>query len=230
MSSLNRGDLDGILLDTVSIDQYKAKLDSDNIVVAFTLKMLEAAQDVRAFADRGDFGILDSEVILTADLSNNYQVLFEFNRDKTFLHYILKLCKYLCQLSNLKKFKFVSYLTTNYITLNKTNILKTVRLVKTDKEELVTKKMLFTFFNGNIEFEKTYIIVPCYNGKLKLKYIGQTTDELIESYVKINHIDLLAQEKYEPIFLGDQYHILNFGEYLVIKNQDTDLILMFKQL
>ena len=90
--------------------------------------------------------------------------------------------------------------------------------------------MLFTFFNGNIEFEKTYIIVPCYNGKLKLKYIGQTTDELIESYVKINHIDLLAQEKYEPIFLGDQYHILNFGEYLVIKNQDTDLILMFKQL
>ena len=91
MSSLNRGDLDGILLDTVSIDQYKAKLSEDNIVVAFTFKILEATNDVRDFIERGDFGILDSEVILTADLSNNYQLLLEFDRNKTFLHYILKL-------------------------------------------------------------------------------------------------------------------------------------------
>ena len=63
-----------------------------------------------------------------------------------------------------------------------------------------------------------------------MKYIGQTTDELIESYVKVNNIDLLAQEKLEPIFLGDTYHVLNFGDYLTIKNQDTDLILMFKNL
>ena len=230
MSSLNRGDLDGILLDTVSIDQYKAKLSEDNIVVAFTFKILEATNDVRDFIERGDFGILDSEVILTADLSNNYQLLLEFDRNKTFLHYILKLCKYLIQLSDVKKFKFVSYLTTNYVTLNKTNLIKLVRLVKVDKNELVVKKMIYEFFNGNVSFEKNDIIVPCYNGKLKLNYIGQTTDELIESYVKINQIDLLDQEKYETIFLGDQYHVLNFGQYLVIKNQDTDLILMFKNL
>ena len=47
MSSLVQGDLDGILLDLVSIDQYQSKLSDDNIVVAFTFKILEAANDVR---------------------------------------------------------------------------------------------------------------------------------------------------------------------------------------
>lgn len=230
MSSINQGDLRGALIDTVSIDQYKAKLDEDNIVVAFTFRFLEAANDVREFIDRGDFGVLDTEVILTADLFNNYQLLIEFNRDKTFLHYILKLCKYLYKMSDVQKFKFVSYLTTKYITLNRANILKTVRLIKVDKQELVTRKMLFKFFNTNIEFIKDGIIVPCYGGRLKLRYVGQTTDELIESFVKVHKINLLDQEKLEPIFLGDHYHILNFGTHLTIKNTDTDVILMFKNL
>lgn len=230
MSSLVQGDLDGILLDLVSIDQYQSKLSDDNIVVAFTFKILEAANDVREFLDRGEFGILDTEVIMTADLTNNYMLLIEFNRDKKFLHYILKVCKYLINLSDVKKFKFISYLGTEYVTLNRSNLIKYVRLIKVDKAEILTKKMIFYFFNKNVKFDKNAVIVPCYAGKLRLKYIGRTTEELVESFVKVNNIDLLDQEKVAPIFIGDQYHIINLGKYIAIKNNDTDAMLMFENL
>lgn len=229
MSSLNIGDLNGVLVDLVSIDQYQSKLSDDNIVVSFTVKFLEASNDLREFVDRGDFGVLDSETILTSDLSNNYQLLLEFNRDKKFLHYILKLTKYLIKMSDVSKFKFVSFLSNDYVTLNKTNILKLIRLNKIDKKELDTKKMLFNFFNQNIKFNGNLIIVPGYNEKLLLRYKGKTTEELIESFVKVNNIDLLAQEK-TPIFLGDTFHPIVMGKYIAIKNQDLDVILMFEQI
>lgn len=230
MSSLVKGDLNGILLDLVSIDQYQSKLSDDNIVVAFTFRILEAANDVRDFIDRGVFGSLDTEVIMTADLSNNYLLLVEFNRDKKFLHYILKLCKYLSLLSDVKKFKFTSYLTTDYVTLNRTNLIKLVRMVKVDKAELLTQKMIFYFFNKNVKFDNGLVIVPSYGGKLYLKYVGRTNEELIESFVKVNNIDLLSLDKLEPIFIGDQYHIINLGDYVAIKNNDTDLMLMFEKI
>lgn len=230
--ALQQGDLRDCIDNVISIDTYRPKLMPDNIVVCFKILDSECGIDLRYFIDKGNFETLDTEVSLYPSEDNKYSLFVEFDRTYKFPEQLLKLIKYIEKLANQQEWKFTSYLyDIEPVALTFENIKKFVRLTKLTDSHVDTYIMLTTFFKGYLkDIHKNIINIKTYNGDITLKYIGETDDTKLESFVEDQKIDLLSQEKVEVPFLSDLYHILNLGEYLVIRRTDTDKILMFKQL
>lgn len=230
--ALQQGDLKDCIDNVISIDTYRPKLMPDNIVVCFKILDSECGIDLRYFIDKGSFETLDTEVSLYPSDDNRYNLFVEFDRTYKFPEQLLKLIKYIEKLANQQEWKFTSYLyDVEPIELTVENIKKFVRLTKLTDSHVDTYIMLTTFFKGYLkDIHKNVITLKTYNDDLTLKYIGETDDNLLEKFVIDNKIDLLQQEKIDVPFLSDLYHILNLGEYLVIRRTDTDKTLMFKQL
>lgn len=230
--ALQQGDLKDCIDNVISIDVYKPKLMPDNIVVCFKILDSECGIDLRYFIDKGSFDTVDTEVSLYPSDDNRYSLFVEFERNDKFPEHLLKLIKYIEKLANQQEWKFTSYLyDIEPVELNAENIKKFVRLTKLTDSQVDTYIMLTTFFKGYLtDIHANTIKLKTYDGDLNLKYIGETNDDLLERFVVENDIDVLQQEKIEVPFLSDLYHILNLGEYLVIRRTDTDKTLMFKQL
>lgn len=81
--NLENGDL-AMLLDTsITIDEYKSKMGSDDeiIVVAFTIQNKDAAQDLTGFIERSYDWILDADNSPGELDSGKYLVFVEINRE-----------------------------------------------------------------------------------------------------------------------------------------------------
>ena len=60
---LKSGDLEGVISDSFSIDQYKSKMgnDANIIVLAFTVEGQQPAKDLERFAETGYKSVLDAD-------------------------------------------------------------------------------------------------------------------------------------------------------------------------
>lgn len=88
MKKINEGlrpnDLRGMMLDIVSIDEYKSKIDDAAIVIAFYAKNKEAANDANRFIQKSYVDLLDTEVSSAPDQKGHYLVFVELLlNDKT---------------------------------------------------------------------------------------------------------------------------------------------------
>ena len=81
---LRPGDLEHLILNKVSIDQFEPKTGSDKEVLVMGLysKDEEPAQDLARFIERGYVGVKDTEVSPGPDEDGNYMVFVEINKDK----------------------------------------------------------------------------------------------------------------------------------------------------
>ena len=79
---LKAGDLDGVISNKFSIDQYKSKMGEDKniMVLAFTVDTLAPAKDLERFAETGYTKILDAE-------ETTIQAAKEMEAKKSRLHY-----------------------------------------------------------------------------------------------------------------------------------------------
>ena len=84
--SLKNGDLAGMILPDVSIDEFEPKAGEEKnvIVVAFYLKDQEPADDLNTFIQRGFIDTLDVEVSPNTDEEGHYLVFVEMSRDDSF--------------------------------------------------------------------------------------------------------------------------------------------------
>ena len=81
---LRPGDLEHLILNKVSIDQFEPKTGSDREVLVMGLysKDEEPAQDLARFIERGYVGVKDTEVSPGPDEDGNYMVFVEISKDK----------------------------------------------------------------------------------------------------------------------------------------------------
>lgn len=81
---LRPGDLEHLILNKVSIDQFEPKTGSDKEVLVMGLysKDEEPAHDLARFIERGYVGVKDTEVSPGPDEDGNYMVFVEINKDK----------------------------------------------------------------------------------------------------------------------------------------------------
>ena len=81
---LRPGDLEHLILNKVSIDQFEPKTGSDKEVLVMGLysKDEEPAQDLARFIERGYVGVKDTEVSPGPDEDGNYMVFVEISKDK----------------------------------------------------------------------------------------------------------------------------------------------------
>ena len=81
---LRPGDLQHLILNKVSVDQFEPKTGDEKEVLVMGLysKDEEPAQDLARFIERGYIGIKDTEVSPGPDEDGNYMVFVEIQKDK----------------------------------------------------------------------------------------------------------------------------------------------------
>lgn len=111
--SLKNGDLKGMILPSVSIDEFQPKAgdDSDVIVVAFYLLDQDPADDLNTFIQRGVIDTLDVEVSPNTDDDGRYLVFVEMSRDDSFPNKFQALLKDVENVSGPTEWKVKTYLS-----------------------------------------------------------------------------------------------------------------------
>jgi hypothetical protein len=111
--SLKNGDLKGMILPMVSIDEFQPKAgeDTEVIVVAFYLMDQDPADDLNTFIQRGVIDSLDVEVSPNTDDEGRYLVFVEMSRDDTFPNKFQALLKDVENVSGPMEWKVKTYLS-----------------------------------------------------------------------------------------------------------------------
>lgn len=135
MSNLNEGlrqdDLQYLVSNYISVDQYTSKLDDDNITVAFFCNEKEAAEDLLDFLEKiyyielRDIEISDS---LTED--NKYILFVEFERNLNFPKILLDMLDSVNNITHNKDWKFKTFNMEDKMDATIDNLNQYVRLSK----------------------------------------------------------------------------------------------------
>ena len=90
---LRPGDLEHLILNKVSIDQFEPKTGSDKEVLVMGLysKDEEPAQDLARFIERGYIGVMDTEVSPGPDEDGNYMVFVEMKKDREVMKRVVEI-------------------------------------------------------------------------------------------------------------------------------------------
>lgn len=81
---LREGDLEGLVLPHLSIDEFESKLDDDAVVVAFHVLDRDPANDLNRFIQKGAVALLDTDVSPAPNEDGYYVVFVELERNDTF--------------------------------------------------------------------------------------------------------------------------------------------------
>lgn len=128
--TLRPGDLEYLVSDTLSIDQYTSKADEDNITVGIFVDDKNAGRDLYSLLSR-----IFIDEIRDIDLSNNitkqnaYPLFVEFSRNKYFYNILEDLIDTLSRLTGIKKWYFKSE-DNEKREINEENIISFIRLSK----------------------------------------------------------------------------------------------------
>ena len=82
---LQAGDLEGVVSNKFSIDQFKSKMgeDANIVVLAFTVDSLAPAKDLEHFAETGYKDIMDADATPGTMEDGKHKVFVEFQRKET---------------------------------------------------------------------------------------------------------------------------------------------------
>lgn len=143
---LKQNDLEYLVSNYISIDQYTSKIDDDNITVAFFCNEKEVADDLRDFIEKIYYiEIRDIEISDSLTEDNKYILFVEFERNIAFPKLLMDMIDSINRVTNNKDWKFKTFDMNERQDLSLDNINKYVRLTKLrntkevqmDKEESV---------------------------------------------------------------------------------------------
>lgn len=232
---LKKNDLNDMVYDIVTIDDYASKMGEDkNIVtIGFQVASKEAANDLCDFIEKGNDYILDADVSAGELDNNEYLVFVEIKRNKQIYENIIDLLNDIMKLSGIEEFKFRYYKQFRSHVVNMENL---ERLIPSDPEEygIQTKDnndnydhffkdstVESVYMKGDfIIFEKSYnkkivFEVIDYGSPEYIKPILDGSFEIMESYPVINYLTK---------YLGD-YNISKYGDIITMENQTNVLAL-----
>lgn len=123
---LRPGDLEHLILPSISIDEFEPKSGQpDNVVVVgFFAQDQEPANDLATFIERGSHKILDTEVSPAPDEEGRYLVFVEMNRDSEMFYNTTKIVKDISKLVNVDEWEFKFHGSDRTIIVSATEIQK----------------------------------------------------------------------------------------------------------
>ena len=112
---LKAGDLEGVVGNRFSIDQYKSKMgdDKDVCVLAFTVEGPEPAKDLERFAEKGYKNILDADATPGSLEDGKHKVFVEFARTPEVITQIMSFLEDLKKLTNIDQFEYTYHKNEN---------------------------------------------------------------------------------------------------------------------
>lgn len=149
---VRQGDLEYMVSQFISVDQYSTKINNDNIVVSFFVKEQDAASDMGDFLSKNFFDIInDIEVSDSPTCNGDYQVFLEMERNKYFPEKLCKIIKILELLTGEQDWCFKTFKTERSLPLTKENLIKSVDLRIEDEPEEVKDDIIDVPMFGKIK-------------------------------------------------------------------------------
>jgi hypothetical protein len=181
---LHAGDLRMLVDNILEIDSYASKMGEDKeiVVLAFTVKSKEPADDLVNFVENGYDFVLDADTSPGELSDGKYKVFVEIERNRHITKQILELLNGLSYLTEIDDFKFRYHKSFHSLDADADNLDKMVPQTKEDYEVTVQEGVINNFSNF---FGRSYL----------------------ES-VNVDHEDIVFQKKYaEPL----RMRIADFG-------------------
>ena len=181
---LQAGDLRMLVDNIFEIDSYASKMGEDKeiVVLAFTVKSKEPADDLVDFVENGYDFVLDADTSPGELSDGKYKVFIEIERNRHITKQILELLNGLGNLTEIDDFKFRYHKSFHSLDADDDNLDEMVPQTKEDYEVTVQEGIMDNFSNF---FGRSYL----------------------ES-VNVDHEDIVFQKKYaEPL----RMRIADFG-------------------
>lgn len=155
---LEKNDLTDLIDNTISIDQYKPKIGSDNetIVVAFTVKYENPADDLADFINTSHIPHLDVESSTVPNEDGFFKVFVEFERDNKIIQKILDLLNHISKLTGNMKWDYIYFSKKEKTPISAENLKNDVITNQTVYDKLYKKKDAKDSIKERIEFLLKY--------------------------------------------------------------------------
>lgn len=232
VEGLKTGDLTDLCLNTISIDQFKSKINDDCIVVAFYILYINPAKDLNAFIQKTAIDIIDTEVSPAPTEDGYYVVFVEFPRGKNFCDSILHLVYSIRSLTGNSEWFFRCVNNKDALELTKENLEKYIDVPKTVKE-----KIMRYFYNSDadtINIEKNVIRISRNNNVLEGKFLGYgNNDKLFEKLelknkpFSLNESSFALQRKIKDL-LGMNWDANIIENNMIISKLNSDKSVIIK--
>lgn len=185
MTQINEGlrpnDLQYLVSNYISVDQYTSKLDNDNITVAFFCNELEVANDLKDFIEKNFYiEIKDIEIADSLTEDNKYILFVELERNINFPKILLNVIDSINNITANKDWSFKTFNMNNKAELSLENINQYVRLSKLRNGDL-------TIENNEKKVEESFKPIVINDHGWKRTYF-------IKGYVSQNEMERMIAE------------------------------------
>ncbi|MAV94238.1 MAG: hypothetical protein CMA31_00950 [Euryarchaeota archaeon] len=232
---LQTADLRNLVYDIFEIDSFKSKMgeDKDIVVLSFSVKSQEPANDLMNFLEKGYPFVLDADVTSGEQPDGTYKVFVEMERGRDIPAQITEIVDGVQKLAELDDMKFRYYKNFNSLNADEQNIAETVPLdvegyeIRVNETNMENYKNFFSksyldsieVLQDNITFKKIYA-EPL---KFKIDNFGKAEDiqkQITEQFNINSYPEIIYLTKY----LGD-YNISIYGTQYLIENAGYTLVL-----
>lgn len=125
LEGLEKNDLNYLIKDVISVDQYEGKLSKNSIVVVFYIKDKKASRELEDFIQKFPSDtLLMTEINDVQNEDNYYQLYVDFERKKQFVDEILELLDEIKKLTNIKEWKMKIGKNKFIYRVNRENLIK----------------------------------------------------------------------------------------------------------
>ena len=138
---LKAGDLEGVVSNRFSIDQYKSKMGEDRniMVLAFTVDGQAPARDLERFAETGYKAIMDADATPGTMEDGKHRVFIEFARKPDVISHIVSFLEDLKKLTNHECFEYTYHKGQNPTTVSDSTLAETVPTTPEAYEQRVSE-------------------------------------------------------------------------------------------
>ena len=231
---LRKGDLDGMVLPLITIDEYESKISDDkSIVVGFYVFEEDAAHDLSNFIERAPYMILDTDVSPAPTKDGYYVCFVEIQRSNDFGTSLTKLLSDLTLLTNVEDWQFttVKLPKDKIVKLNDDTLLKYVDSEPRHGEDK-GRKNVNEFFRDSSLSEVTLSenkLVLSRRAVSQMFQLIDVVDAPPQGGMDLSESASGACLRLQNL-LGGPYNVHQIGAYTVVENYNTEKFMILTQL
>jgi hypothetical protein len=233
---LKTGDLEGLILPLLSIDEFESKISDDAIVVAFFVDDEPPAQDLKRFIEKGYITLLDVDISPAPNESGYFLVFLEFIRDYTFPEKFMAVIQAVENLTDIDKWRFRSYGEGKLHDLTLKNLKKYVRLQSKESEQKmdIGLQKLKESIADSISLEGTHLILEKAGFRQSYQFIDyDTLNNLLVNHKLYDSSIALTESSWADCnklakFLGQNWSVNKIQEYFLVTLNGSDKAILLK--
>lgn len=225
-------DLVDMVSPTLNVDEFKSKIDKDNIVSVFYLTEKEPAAELKSFLEKSFFDvILDIEISQYPNKDGFYHMFCEMERDAEYPKNITDILRSVFNLTGIRDWTFKPYQHNEVVPLNKKTLTQHVRLHHNVLEESVKSFFKAIDMPCDYNYDKSQLVLESYTGtqtfdvqnvfdaKEYNKYMKENfkVEDLNETFKNCFEIDTMFESKCSVMAHDNMYFVEHNEKYLVIE-------------